>query len=125
MKNALRILIVEDETLIAILLQETIEGLGHVVCSIAETEAGAVDAAKREQPDLIIVDAALGIGSGIAAIDTIGKARSVPHVFVTGNGRTVRALRPDAVVLEKPFFMPDLVDAMDRALANPTGRSIE
>jgi hypothetical protein len=40
----------------------------------------------------------------------------VPHLFVTGNGREVKALHPDAVILEKPFFVPELIRAIERAL---------
>lgn len=125
LNNTLRILIVEDEAIIAMLLKETVEGWGHVVCAIAKTEADAVDAAIRDQPDLIIADAGLKVGSGILAMETISKTHSIPHVFVTGNVRKVRALRPDAVVLEKPFFTHDLVDAIDRALAVSAERSAE
>lgn len=118
----LRILIVEDEAVIGLLLKETIEGLGHAVCAIAGTEALAVTEAERCQPDLMIVDAGLRVGNGLAAIDIIAKSRHIPHIFVTGDERKVQALRPAAIVLEKPFFTPDLVDAIERALAIDAGR---
>jgi hypothetical protein len=40
----------------------------------------------------------------------------VPHLYVTGNGRQVRAFHPDAVILEKPFFVPELIRAIEQAL---------
>jgi two-component system, response regulator PdtaR len=118
----LRVLIVEDEAVIGLLLEETVESLGHDVCAIANTEALAVTEAKRCQPDLMIVDAGLRVGNGVSAMDTIGKTQNIPHIFVTGNSRNVRALRPDAIILEKPFFTPDLVDAIERALAVGAGQ---
>ena len=122
MNKMLRVMIVEDEAVIGLLLKETILGLGHSVCAIVGTEALAVTEAERCQPDLMIVDAGLRVGNGLAAIDIIAKSRHVPHIFITGNGQKVRTLRPGAIVLEKPFFTPDLVDAIERALAIDAGR---
>ena len=117
MQTALRVLVVEDEHLIALLLSETLKEMGHSVCAIASTEADAVAQALAHSPDFMIVDAGLRDGNGVAAVETILKTRRVPHLLVTGNRQKVRALRPDAVILEKPFFELDLVAAIERALA--------
>ena len=117
MQKALRILLVEDDRVIALLLSETVKNLGHSVCAIASTQAEAVVLAQTHQPDLMIVDAGLRDGNGVAAVDAILATRFVAHLFVTGDARRVRALRPDAIVLEKPFFEPDLVAAIEQALA--------
>ena len=61
--NPLRVLVVEDDPLIAMLLGELPAGMGHDVCAAAPTEAEAVTAATRYHPDLMIVDAGLGRGS--------------------------------------------------------------
>jgi two-component system, response regulator PdtaR len=122
LKQLLRVLIVEDEAVIGLLLKETIEGLGHSVCGIANTEIEAVTQAARFQPDLMIIDASLRSGSGVSAIETIERTKRVPHIFVTGDARKVRALRPDAIVLEKPFFNEDLATAIEQALAVEAGR---
>ncbi len=112
-----RVLVVEDDAIIGLLLAETVENLGHSVCAIAATQADAVAQAMAHQPDLMIVDAGLGHGNGVAAVDAILQTRYVPHLFVTGDGRKVRALHPDAIILEKPFFVPELVQAIEQALA--------
>lgn len=120
----LRILIVEDDAIIALLLAETVEGLGHNVCAIADTEFEAVAKAASCQPDLMIVDAGLIEGDGVSAMNTILKTRFVRHLFVTANARQVHQLRPDAVILQKPFFVPELIHAIERALAvSAPGRS--
>ena len=111
----LRILIVEDDALIGMLLCDMLEIMGHAVCAVEATEAGAVSAADRYAPDLMIIDAHLREGSGLAAVDRILAQRMVPHVFVTGDVRGVSKGRPGAVVLSKPFTEAALANAMLRA----------
>jgi CheY-like chemotaxis protein len=60
----LRVLVVEDDAIIAELFEELLGLMGHQVCASAATEAEAIDAAARCNPDLIIVDERLGKGSG-------------------------------------------------------------
>jgi len=114
--QALRILVVEDDALIGMLLAEMLEQMGHDVCSIEVTEAAAVAAAAKCRPDLMIVDARMGDGSGIAAVEKILRTGFVPHLFSSGNIAKVKALRPDAVVLEKPYGEAELALAIQRAL---------
>lgn len=118
--NMLRVLLVEDDVMIAMLLAEILAELGHTVCAIAVTEIDAVAAALRNRPDLMIVDAGLSEGDGVSAVDTILLAGFVPHVFVTGDPLGVQALSPGAIVLQKPFFEPELIRAIERALAGTT-----
>ena len=112
----LRVLIVEDEALIAFSLEEILEEMGFSVCAPQATEAGAVATAHQYQPDLMIVDARLREGSGIGAVETILRDRFVPHVFVSGDRLTGLALHPRAIVLQKPFLEADLARAIQRAL---------
>jgi DNA-binding response OmpR family regulator len=114
--KALRVLVVEDDTMIGMLLADVLAEMGHDVCAIEATEADAVAAAVRCKPDLMIVDARLGDGSGVSAVEEILRAGFVPHVFVSGETSSVQALRPDAVVIQKPFREPDLARAIQRAL---------
>ncbi len=115
--RALRVQIVEDEGMIATLLAEVLVGMGYDVCAIEATEADAVAAAARCRPDLIIVDARLREGSGVSAVEQILRTGFVPHVFVSGDTARVRALRPGAVLLRKPFREPELAGAIQRALS--------
>ena len=114
---ALCILVVEDEAIIGMLLSEVLAGMGHAVCAVVASEDEAVEAAALHLPDLLIVDAGLAAGNGLAAVDTIIATRFVPHVFTTGNALKVRQLRPGAIVLEKPFHETDLADAIELALS--------
>jgi two-component system, response regulator PdtaR len=114
--SGLRVLIVEDEAVIGMLLAEVLAGMGHDVCAVETTETDAVAAAARCRPDLMIVDARLGDGSGVSAVEEILRTGFVPHVFVSGDMLGVQALRPGAVVIQKPFFESDLARAIQRAL---------
>ena len=103
--------------MIGMLLAEMLESMGHDVCAIEVTEAAAVAAAAQYSPDLMIVDERMGDGSGVSAVETILlRSGFVPHLFISGNISKVKALRPDAVVLEKPFREPALARAIQRAL---------
>ena len=115
----LSILLVEDDALIGVLLGEMLMDLGHTVCPVAATEAEAVLAAGLYHPDLMIVDARLGEGSGVAAMTQILLTEFVPHIFMSGNLTQVRRQRPDAVFLQKPFDEAGLLRAMGNALAAP------
>ena len=112
-----RVLVVEDDAVIAMLLAEVLTGLGHGVCAIESTEVEAVSAAHRCSPDLMIVDARLGEGSGITAVETIVSGGHVPHVFVSGDALRVRSLRPGALVIQKPFREADLSQAIQQVLS--------
>lgn len=112
----LRVLIVDDDLSIAELLGDLLTGMGHEICTIAVTEADAVEAATRYKPDLMIVDARLGSGSGVAAVEAILRAGPIAHVFISGDAGGVQALRPGAVVVQKPFLEAELVQAIAVAL---------
>jgi len=115
--DALRVLVVEDDALLAMLLAELLASMGHDVCATAATEAEALIAAIRYRPDLMIVDAGLGRGSGVSAVEEILRAGPLAHVFVTGDADRVRRRKPDAIVVRKPFREAELANAIDLALA--------
>ncbi|HZL58144.1 MAG TPA: response regulator [Stellaceae bacterium] len=115
--KASRVLIIEDDVMIAMLFENLLAGMGHAVCAIAATEADAVAAAIRHKPDLMIVDGRLNHGSGEAAVDEIQRTGKVPHIFVSGDPpASIQARRPGAVVIGKPFREAELANAIQRAL---------
>lgn len=110
-----RVLLVEDDASIGPLLAETLTGLGYEVCGVEATEAGAVAAAARCRPDLMIMDVNLAEGTGTSAMERIMQVAPVPHVFISG--RVLQRPVPGAVLLTKPFRVPALLQAIGRALA--------
>jgi CheY-like chemotaxis protein len=115
--KALRVLVIEDNALIAMLLSELLVGMGHDVCGTAATEAEAIMDATRYRPDLMIVDAGLGRGSGVSAVEEILRAGPLAHLFISGDAGRVQRRKPDAVVVQKPFRETELARAIDMALA--------
>jgi two-component system, response regulator PdtaR len=64
----------------------------------------------------MIVDERLGDESGVCAVEDIVRNGPVPDLFVTGDTLRVKALRPDAIVIQRPFSESDLTRAIERAL---------
>jgi CheY-like chemotaxis protein len=108
----LRILVVEDNAIIGMLLAEMLTTMGHLVCGVEATEAGAIEAAARWRPDLMIVDAELQEGNGAQAIKAILSSGPMPHVFMSGAATRIGG--SDGTVLQKPFGERELVRAIER-----------
>lgn len=108
--EALKVLVIEDDELISMLLREILEDLGHHVCATVATEEDAVLVADRCKPDLMIVDEHLRQGTGASAVERILLNRSIPYVFISG--AHVHGARQGAKVLRKPFLLQDLARAI-------------
>ncbi len=81
-----KILIVEDEAIIALDIKIKLLQLGYVVAPIAESAADACELAETFHPDIILMDIVLkGKDSGIQAAKRIHKKNKVPVIFITGN----------------------------------------
>ena len=85
--------------------------LGHDVCGVERTENGAVAAAIRLKPGLMIVDANLASGTGAGAMARVLQTGPMRHVFMSGLPAAVRTA--GAVSLLKPFSR----DALIRSIA--------
>lgn len=121
-----RILVVEDEPLVAFDNEYVLRDEGYEVVATVDTLADARRVIEEEELDLVITDIALsgdGDGTGVARI---AKARGVPVLFVTGNC-------PDGVeglalgCLTKPYADKDLkaaLAALDRLLAGKAARKL-
>ena len=118
--RSLSVLLIEDDALVALLLEDLLAEMGHVVCATAATEIDAINAARHHRPDLMISDVRLHSGNGISAVAKILRDRPVPHIFLSGDAAGVLECRPDAIVLRKPFRPAALADALERALKAAT-----
>ncbi|MHB8529460.1 MAG: response regulator [Caulobacteraceae bacterium] len=111
---SLKVLVVEDEALIAILVEDMITELGHEVVGPVGRLAEAMDIARSE----IAVDCAI-LDVNIKGRDTYALAaalteRHIPFIFATGYAREKLAAGfRDAPMLQKPFQVSDLRAAFD------------
>jgi len=100
------VLIIEDEPIIAMDIEELVQGCGHRVVGVASTEADAVQIAQATKPGLILADINLGLGGdGTSAVSRILKHHYAPVIFVTAYPErllTGEAVEP-AFVITKPF----------------------
>ncbi|HYG88307.1 MAG TPA: response regulator [Azospirillum sp.] len=118
--KATKVLIIEDEPLIVLDLKAILTDMGCDVCGVAETAEQAIEAAKREAPDLILADIRLpGETDGIDAVKAIVVERPTPVLYVTGNWRELRSRGlPDAMAIGKPY----LPSVLRRAIQTVMGR---
>ncbi|MBS1183618.1 MAG: response regulator [Proteobacteria bacterium] len=110
----LKVLIVEDEFMIADLIEDTLVSEGYAVCGIARTVADAVALGRLHHPDLAVIDLRLaggGFGSDIAP--QWDDAQRVGILYATGNPAY---LTPGAVgqgCLTKPYSIHDLLRSLE------------
>jgi len=107
-RGGFRVLLVEDENLVAMLLEDMLAELGHsVVGPVARLKKG-LEMAQREAIDLAILDVNIN-GEQVYPVAEALAARGIPFVFSTGYGE--RGLPPryrDHPTLQKPFRQDDL-----------------
>ncbi|WP_315764010.1 response regulator [Sphingomonas sp. Y38-1Y] len=111
MTERTRILIVEDEPLIAMMLEDFLDALGKQVAGTAETVAGALDQVARGGVDAAILDVNLRGGEKSWPVADALAAAGIPFVLATG-GDTVAEAHSTRPVLAKPFTM----DGVEQAL---------
>ena len=113
-----RFLLVEDEAMIAMLVADMLEDLGHELVRVASRLEDAVAAAGNEAIDLAILDLNLGGALTYPAADVLAE-RGIPFIFATGYGsgglKEGYTARP---TLQKPFN----TDALEQAIGQALGR---
>ena len=106
--NGLRVLVVEDEAAISLLLEDMLLDFGCEVIGPAARLATALDTVQREKVDLAILDVNVA-GEPIYPVAEALVERSVPFVFSTGYGSAgIKDAYRDRPVLQKPFAQHDL-----------------
>ena len=116
-----RILVIEDERIIARDICKTLEELGYAVCGTGRSSAEALDEAAAHHPDLVLMDIRIeGALDGVEVAAELKRRHQVPVVFLTGNTDSVtleRAVRAEpAGYLSKPFTRATLRSAIEVAL---------
>jgi CheY-like chemotaxis protein/DNA-directed RNA polymerase specialized sigma24 family protein len=114
-----RILIIEDEPIIAMDIEMIVRELGHDVVGVATTHREAVDEAQKHQPGLVLADIQLADNSsGIEAVQEILADLQVPVIFITAfPERLLTGDRPEpAFLLTKPYQPATLRAAISQVL---------
>ncbi len=120
--GAPRVMIVEDEFIIALALRHQLEALGCVVCCVADTAPAALERARSGEVDAVLMDVSLrGGGDGIEAARVLVHEHGLPVVVLsayTDASTRDRALEAGArAVLGKPASEQELCAALAEALA--------
>jgi DNA-binding NarL/FixJ family response regulator len=108
----MRILLIEDEPLIALDAEMSLIAAGHEVIGPYKTSKEALDAADRERPDIAMVDINLaGHNEGLGIVRDLYDRFGIRSVFATGQPDLARANAKTALgVLPKPYSSADLVN---------------
>ena len=117
-----RVLIVEDEALIALHLEQLAIEAGHRVVGISFDLREAIEMAQGQRPDFAFVDMRLRNGaSGLEVVRQLRQQYDTPSILVSGNldaqaREAASAFRPIAMI-GKPFLPASIVTAMALAVA--------
>ncbi|QJU58215.1 response regulator [Sphingomonas sp. AP4-R1] len=98
------VLIIEDEPIIAQLLQDLLEDEGATSFAIADSQEAAVASAMAERPAFITSDVKLTHGTGPLAVSTIHqRLGTIPVVFITGTPDECSPCDPPGRIFSKPL----------------------
>lgn len=117
-----RILIVEDEAIIAMELEDRLTRAGHTVVGHATAAAGAVELAHAQRPDVVLMDVHLGAArDGVSVARELRERFGVAVVFVTAHADAATRARCDeagaTAYITKPLRPEELHAAIARAVA--------
>lgn len=124
MSESLRVLIVEDEVLIALELEDLLSEAGHVPVGIAATAAEAMRLGADLKPDVALVDINLADGAtGVDVARRLGAAEETTVVFTTANGKRIPAdFAGAAGAIGKPYTERSVRSALDYFAEHRGGR---
>jgi len=125
-----KILIVEDELIIASDIEMTLEDLGYTVTKIVDNTTDALKSIQNNKPDLILLDINLeGDTDGVMLAEDINKLYQIPFVYLTSNTdpltiNRVKRTRPAGFIV-KPFSDKDLQSNIEIALFSNNQTTID
>ena len=119
--SSLRVMIVEDEPIIAEDIADMLQRMEFEACGVAYTKEAAIDSLKNIHPDFLLIDINLGNGGeGIEIADHVNQFYRLPFIFLTSYSDKVtlqqaKAVHPFGYVV-KPFTEQSLYAAIEIAL---------
>ncbi|MBP2029784.1 CheY-like chemotaxis protein [Methanohalophilus levihalophilus] len=120
-----RILVVEDEMIVAMGIKLKLENMGYFVCGLVSNGLSALKVVEDTYPDIILMDIILkGEIDGVETATLIKQTHDIPLVFLTGDSSAETMARALAITpagfIEKPFMDLELEDAIENALCSRT-----
>lgn len=117
-----RVLVVEDEAIVALNISDVLADLGYAVTDVAAGLIAGLAAVQRGGFDVGLLDVNLKGETSMAIADRLSEA-GIPYLFATGYGASMVAERHrGAPVLAKPFAVAELAAALRSALAGGSAR---
>ncbi len=118
-----KILIAEDENIVALNIKKTLESLGYFISAVVKSGEDAIKQVEKSKPDLILMDIMLkGLTDGIETAEIITKNFNIPIVFLTAlsDEKTIdrAAFTKPYGYLLKPFTNKEMYTAIENALIN-------
>jgi CheY-like chemotaxis protein len=110
-----RVLVLEDEAMIAAMVEEMLTDLGAVVVGPATTIEGGLSLAAAEQLDAALLDVNIR-STRVDPVAALLASRGIPVVFATGYGQSAVDRSARALILEKPYTQDKLAFALNEAL---------
>ncbi len=108
-----RVLIVEDDVIIASMMESIVEDFGYLVVGPASDFGAALNAAKLDDLDFALLDFNLGGGRNAAPIASALERRGIPFAFTTGDcPAVIRKFFADAPIISKPLNDEELIDLL-------------
>jgi CheY-like chemotaxis protein len=123
-EEIMKVLIVEDQALIALALTEAVEHVGHEVIGPTTTSVEAIELARRLSPDLAFVD--VDLERDLAGFEVARElsARSIPVIFTTGRPALARNAGCGIGLLAKPYSPTDAANAVSSVVEHSQGREV-
>jgi DNA-binding NarL/FixJ family response regulator len=122
-RQPLRVLIIEDEAVLAMDMEESLTQAGFEVVGVADSEDEAVSLVGLLRPDLVLMDITLRTGDGIAAAKAIADRTRI--VFVSASSDPVTLSAAEALhplgFIRKPYSGHELPAMLKRMLRLDTG----
>jgi len=123
MAEARRILIVEDESIVALFIEDLLEELGHTVAGTVSRLEEAMERGRQGGFDLAILDVRLH-GEDVFPLADLLVAQKTPFIFATGYGeRGIPERLRGAPTLQKPFRPDELADMITKLTTGPAAQS--
>ncbi|MCW3836266.1 response regulator [Sphingomonas canadensis] len=111
-----RILVVEDEPVVAMCLEDLLESLGYEPVGPASRLAEGLELARTEALDAAILDINLGGERSTAVAETLA-ARGVPFAFASGYGSPPEGMGDRSRLIGKPYREAEVAAMLERMLA--------